>query len=58
MIALVSDNRDAIAELCRQYGVSSLEVFGSATTGAFRNGDSDVDFIVEVAVRSPRHEPQ
>ena len=53
MIALVLDNRDAIAEICRRYGVSSLEVFGSAATGAFRDGESDIDFIVEFEDRTP-----
>lgn len=53
MIALVSNNRAAIADICRRYGVSSLEVFGSATTGAFREQESDVDFIVEFEDKSP-----
>jgi hypothetical protein len=53
MIALVLDNRDAIAEICRRYGASSLEVFGSAATGAFRDGESDIDFIVEFEDRTP-----
>jgi len=53
MIALVSDNREAIGDLCRRYGVSSLEVFGSATTGAFRDHESDIDFLVEFEDKSP-----
>ena len=53
MIALVLNSRDAIAALCQRYGVSSLEVFGSATTGAFREGESDIDFIVEFEDSSP-----
>jgi predicted nucleotidyltransferase len=44
MIALISDNRKAIADICRRYGVSSLEVFGSAATGQFREHESDVEF--------------
>jgi predicted nucleotidyltransferase len=32
-----------IAELCRQYGVSRLEVFGSAVDGRFNPDLSDVD---------------
>jgi hypothetical protein len=36
---------DAIAELCRRYGVRELSVFGSATRGDMRP-DSDVDLLV------------
>jgi predicted nucleotidyltransferase len=35
---------DAIAALCRQYGVVELSVFGSALRDDFRP-DSDVDFM-------------
>lgn len=37
---------DALADLCRRYGVSRLAVFGSALRGDFR-ADSDVDFLVQ-----------
>ncbi|MGH2531105.1 MAG: nucleotidyltransferase family protein [Thermomicrobiales bacterium] len=47
MIPLIEQHRAAIAELCREYGVTKLEVFGSAATGAFDPKSSDVDFIVE-----------
>lgn len=47
MIQLVEQHRDEIADLCRQFGVRRLEVFGSAATGAFREGESDLDFLVE-----------
>lgn len=53
MIALISGNQEAIAGICQRYGVSSLEVFGAATTGRVRERDSDVDFIVEVEDKSP-----
>ncbi|MGH9202552.1 MAG: nucleotidyltransferase family protein [Vicinamibacterales bacterium] len=36
-----------IASLCRRYGVRTLEVFGSAATGDYRLGQSDLDFLVE-----------
>jgi predicted nucleotidyltransferase len=52
MIALISDNREAIADVCRRHGASSLEVFGSAATGQFREHESDVDFIVEFEDKS------
>ncbi len=53
MIWLVADNQEAIATLCRQYGVEPLDVFGSASTGAFDEQSSDVDFIVTFADMSP-----
>jgi uncharacterized protein len=33
--------------LCRRYGVRRLELFGSATTGAFDPQSSDLDLLVE-----------
>jgi uncharacterized protein with HEPN domain len=35
MIPLVSNNLGAVADLCRVYRIVSLDVFGSAATGAF-----------------------
>ena len=53
MIPLVADNRQAIADLCRAYGVYTLDLFGSATTGAFDPQTSDLDFVVNFWDRSP-----
>ena len=47
MVALIQDKKDAIAGLCRKYGVVRLDVFGSALRDDFRPGDSDVDLLVE-----------
>ena len=47
MIAVVEDKREAIAALCRKYGVVRLFVFGSALRDDFRPGESDVDLLVE-----------
>ncbi len=47
MIAEVAERQEDIVALCRRYGVRRLEVFGSATTGAFDPLRSDVDFLVE-----------
>jgi len=38
--------RTQIADLCRQYGVRKLELFGSAARGDLR-ADSDIDFFFE-----------
>jgi len=35
-----------IASLCERFGVATLELFGSAAVGDFRE-DSDLDFLVE-----------
>lgn len=49
MNRLIASHLDAIRSLCKEYGVARLDVFGSATTGAFDEVRSDVDFLVEYA---------
>ncbi|MFA5263754.1 MAG: nucleotidyltransferase domain-containing protein [Opitutaceae bacterium] len=39
-------NQPAVAELCREFGVARLEVFGSAARDDFNAERSDLDFIV------------
>ena len=53
MIPLITDNLKAIADLCRQYGMVKLELFGSATTDAFDPETSDLDFIVDLGEYEP-----
>lgn len=48
MIEALSEQVDGIRALCRRFGVRRLDVFGSAVTGGFRPGHSDVDFVVEL----------
>jgi predicted nucleotidyltransferase len=48
MISLIIDNKQAIAALCRKYGIKRLDVFGSAATGTFDPDSSDIDFIVDL----------
>ncbi len=50
---VLGTHRPAIAELCRRFGVSRLEVFGSAATGRFVAGRSDYDFLVELDPAAP-----
>lgn len=38
---------EELIELCRQFNVKRLEIFGSATTEAFRRESSDLDFVVD-----------
>lgn len=53
MIALISDNLEAIRDLCRQYGIRRLDLFGSAATASFDPARSDLDFIVDLAGYEP-----
>ena len=53
MHAAISDKKDELAELCRRYGVTRLEVFGSAARGTdFDPRSSDADFLVEFDLSS------
>jgi predicted nucleotidyltransferase len=48
MHALIEQHRDAIADICRRFGVRRLEVFGSAARATdFHPDTSDADFLVE-----------
>ena len=50
MHALIEQQRDAIANICRRFGVQRLEVFGSAARATdFDPDTSDADFLVEFA---------
>lgn len=45
--------RNRSADLCRQYRVQRLDLFGSATHEAF-DADSDLDFMVEFIDPQPK----
>ena len=47
MIPIIEQQRAQVATLCSRFGVESLEVFGSAASGAFDPTRSDIDFLVE-----------
>ena len=47
MIDLVRKHRQEIAELCEQFKVRRLELFGTGAAGGFDPDRSDLDFIVE-----------
>ncbi len=40
-------HQQTLEQLCRQYKVRRLELFGSAAVGRDRPGESDFDFLVE-----------
>src|SRR5689334_6147617 len=47
MLPLIEERRSDIAEICRRFHVSRLDVFGSAARGSdFDPARSDVDFLV------------
>jgi predicted nucleotidyltransferase len=44
----IAEKHERLIELCRRYGVTRLDVFGSAARGAdFDVATSDVDFLVQ-----------
>ena len=47
MVPVVAKHANELDALCRRYGVLQLDLFGSAATGAYRKGESDLDFVVE-----------
>ena len=47
MHKIITHNQDALKQLCRQYHVKKLEVFGSVTRDDFNTEKSDIDFLVE-----------
>ena len=49
----IQSHKAELHALCRAYGVERLELFGSATSGAFDAASSDLDFIVQFADTSP-----
>jgi predicted nucleotidyltransferase len=53
MNRVIQSHQPAVDELCRQFGVERLEVFGSAARDDFDGGSSDLDFIVRFV---PPHE--
>ncbi len=53
MHAVIEANRKALEELCRQYHVRSLSLFGSALDETFQPGKSDFDFAVEFEPLEP-----
>lgn len=48
MIDVLIQRQPEIAELCRQNQIEKLWVFGSAATGAYRSGESDMDFMIDL----------
>ena len=47
MTSIVQDNRETVEQLCRQFRVRRLELFGSAVGETFDPKTSDLDFLVD-----------
>ena len=56
MVAIIEQRRTMLIELCRQYRVERLYVFGSAASGHFDERRSDLDFLVQFSDRAPTGE--
>jgi predicted nucleotidyltransferase len=53
MVQLLEQKRAALIELCDRFGVSRLDVFGSALGDDFRPAQSDLDLLVEFRPMGP-----
>jgi hypothetical protein len=53
MVQLLEQKRTALIELCDRFGVSRLDVFGSALRDDFRPAQSDLDLLVEFRPMDP-----
>ena len=47
--SIIEPHRDALAALCQRFGVRTLELFGSASSGLFDPQNSDIDFLLDLA---------
>lgn len=53
MSPVIATHREKLEELCRQFQVRRLTLFGSAATGQFKADRSDLDFLVEFQPLAP-----
>lgn len=53
MNAVIATHLTELEELCRKYGVATLELFGSATGPLFREATSDFDFVATFSETGP-----
>jgi len=53
VVKMLENKREAIVQLCIRFGVSRLEVFGSALRDGFQAENSDIDLLVDFCSMSP-----
>ena len=58
MKAPLANQLPDIAALCERYGVTRMELFGSATGPKFNPDSSDFDFLVELDTKTPGSRPR
>jgi uncharacterized protein len=49
----IAAHRLELAQLCREFPIGRLEIFGSAVQGSFNSAQSDLDFLVEFKSLQP-----
>ena len=54
MIEVVTSRQAELEALCEEYGVRRLALFGSAVKGTWREGASDLDFLVDIGDNNNR----
>lgn len=52
MVPVITNNLDAIKDVCKKHHVRSLYLFGSALNDALFTVDSDVDLLYEIDLNS------
>ena len=50
---IINNKLDHLNEICRNFNVKRLYIFGSASTGSFDEMKSDIDLIVELEQMDP-----
>ena len=53
MIPEIERSKEELDEICREFSVERLDLFGSAASGSFDPETSDLDFLVRFSDRSP-----
>ena len=53
MHAIVAERLEEVEQLCREYRVRRLDLFGSAARGGFDAENSDLDFLVDLGPLTP-----
>lgn len=53
MVAALENNLDAIAALCRKYGIVRMDAFGSVIREDYREGQSDIDLLADFGDQDP-----
>ncbi len=53
MISIVSQKSNEVRELCQQFKVRRLDLFGSAAKQTFQESSSDLDFVVSFSTQEP-----